>query len=151
MTARSFIDTNIFVYAADESPESQPKHDVATTFLAERRSDLVVSTQVLAEFYVVATRKLRPPVPEDRAAAAVQGMASLEVVQVDLSLVLAAIALSRAAALSLWDALMIAAARSAKCSQIVTEDLSHGQMIDGVTVHNPFLAPALSAEASRPG
>ncbi|MGI8723287.1 MAG: PIN domain-containing protein [Geodermatophilaceae bacterium] len=138
MTGRSFIDTNIFVYAADESPEGQFKHDIATALLAERRSDLVVSTQVLQEFYVVATRKLRPPVPEDRAAAAVYGMARLEVVQLDVPLILAAVAISRSAQLSLWDALMIEAARSARCSRIVTEDLFDGQVIHGVTVHNPF-------------
>jgi predicted nucleic acid-binding protein len=138
MTGRSFIDTNIFVYAADESPAGQFKHDIATALLADHRSNLVVSTQVLQEFYVVTTRKLRPPVPEDRAAAAVHGMARLEVVQVDVRLVLAAVAISRSTQLSLWDALMIEAARSAGCSQIVSEDLADGQVIHGVTVHNPF-------------
>lgn len=148
MTGRSFIDTNVFVYAADESPESRRKHDIATALLAERSSDLVVSTQVLQEFYVVVTRKLRPPVPELRAASAVHGMARLEVVQVDVPLVLAAVALSRSAGLSLWDALMIEAARYASCPQIITEDLQHGQVFDGVTVQNPFAAASRGGNRS---
>lgn len=139
MTApRFFVDTNVFVYAADESPEEQHKHEVASALLATDPDDLVISTQVLQEFYVAVTRKLRIPLPEERAASAVRGMAKLEVVQVDVSLVLTAVDTSRVVRISLWDALMIEAARQAGCRRILTEDLSHGQMIRDVIVENPF-------------
>lgn len=140
MTGRSFVDTNVFVYAADFSGREQAKHDIAETLVAQSSPDLVVSTQVLQEFYVVVTRKLRLPMNEDQATAAVREMAKLEVVLVDVPMVLAAIETSRTVGLSLWDALTIEAARYAKCQRILTEDLSHGQVIRGVTVHDPFLA-----------
>lgn len=138
MTGRRFVDTNIFVYAADRSPEEQTKHDIAIALLAEQPSELVISTQVLQEFYVVVTRRLRTPMSEDAALAAVRGIAMLEVVQVDIPLVLAAMETCRTAQLSLWDTLVIEAARYSNCSLVLTEDLSHGQQIRGVTVHNPF-------------
>jgi predicted nucleic acid-binding protein len=100
-----------------------------------------VSTQVLQEFYVTVTRKLRVPLAEERAAAAARGLASLAVVGIDKPLVLAAMDTSRHARLSLWDALIIEAARDAGCERVLTEDLSHGQVIRGVRVENPFQAP----------
>jgi len=83
MTGRSFVDTNVFVYAADLSAQERSKHDIAETLIAQSSADLVVSTQVLQEFYVVITRKLRLPMTEDQATAAVREMARLEVVQLD--------------------------------------------------------------------
>ncbi|MGH3940623.1 MAG: PIN domain-containing protein [Pseudonocardiaceae bacterium] len=69
MTApRYFVDTNVFVYAADESPEEQDKHEVAAALLAADPDGIVISTQVLQEFYYALTRKLRKPLPEERAA-----------------------------------------------------------------------------------
>lgn len=143
MTGRSFVDTNVFVYAADTSPQEQSKHDVASALIAQGSAGLVVSTQVLQEFYVVVTRKLRIPMTEGQAAAAVHEMARLEVVRLDVPLIVAAIDTSRTVGLSLWDALTIEAARYARCQRILTEDLSHGQEIRGVIVENPFAsAPA---------
>jgi predicted nucleic acid-binding protein len=65
-------------------------------------------------------------------------MTRLEVVLLDVPLVRQAIDTSRAATISLWDALVVEAARYAKCERILTEDLSHGQTIRGIAVHNPF-------------
>lgn len=139
MTAdRSFVDTNVFVYAADESPEERDKHKIASALLSADPDALVISTQVLQEFYVTVTRKLRTPLPAQRAASAVRAMAKLDVVQVDVPLVLAAIDTSQTTTISLWDALVIEAARQAGCRRILTEDLSHGQVIRNVAVENPF-------------
>jgi predicted nucleic acid-binding protein len=142
MSGRTFIDTNVPVYAADESPAEKRKHDVAIAVLSGNPDDLVVSTQVLQEFYVTVTRKLRVPLAAERAAAAARGLASLAVVGIDKPLVLTAMDTSRNAGLSLCDALIIEAARDAGCERVLTEDLSHGQVIRGVRVENPFLAPA---------
>ncbi|MGH3940622.1 MAG: hypothetical protein ACRDTG_18695 [Pseudonocardiaceae bacterium] len=65
-------------------------------------------------------------------------MARLDVIKVDVPLVLSAVDTSRAAKISLWDALIIKAARQAGCRRILTEDLSHGQVIREVVVENPF-------------
>jgi len=137
-SSRSFVDTNVFVYAADVGSTEGAKRDVASCLLADE-SGLVVSTQVLQEFYVVVTRKLRPSMSAEEAAQSVQRMTRLEVVLLDVPLVRRAIDTSRSATISLWDALVVEAALRAKCDRIVTEDLSHGRTIHGVTVHNPFL------------
>jgi len=138
MSGRSFVDSNVAVYAADENPHVCIKHETATRLLADEPDDLVISTQVLQEFYVVVTRKLTHPLDEDRAAKAVRGLAKLAVVGVDVPLVLTAIHTSRTAKLSLWDALIIEAARQAGCVRVYSEDMSHGQVIRGVRVENPF-------------
>jgi predicted nucleic acid-binding protein len=138
MSGRSFVDSNVAVYAADENPEERVKHGTAIRLLADEPDDLVISTQVLQEFYVVVTRKLAHPLDEDRAARAVRGLAKLAVVGVDVPLVLAAVNTSRTAKLSLSDALIIEAARQAGCIRVYSEDMSHGQVIRGVRVENPF-------------
>ncbi|MGH3872204.1 MAG: hypothetical protein ACRDSR_11955 [Pseudonocardiaceae bacterium] len=84
------------------------------------------------------THKLRVPLPAQRAASAVRAMAKLDVVQVDVPLMFAAMDTSRTAKISLWNALVIESARQAGCRRILTEDLSHGQVIRDVVVENPF-------------
>lgn len=138
MTGRTFIDTNILVYSVDESPAEKAKHARALELLAARPEDLVVSTQVLQEFYVVTTRKLKNPLSEEIAARAVKGVARLDVVSVDVPLVLAAVDTSRMVQLSFWDALIIEAASRAGCDRVLSEDLNAGQAIRGVRIENPF-------------
>lgn len=138
MTGKTFLDTNVLVYSVDENPADKAKHDRAIELLSSRPDELVVSTQVLQEFYSVTTRKLRPPLSEETAAAAVHGIAKLDVVGSNAPLVLAAIDISRTDQLSLWDSLIIEAARRAGCERILSEDLNDGQVIRGVAVENPF-------------
>jgi len=138
MTGRSFVDSNVLVYSVDENPEVRDKRAAAIRLLSGQPDDLVISTQVMQEFYVVVTRKLQCPLTPDRAAKAVRGLAKLDVVSADVPLVLAAVDTSRTAQLSLWDALIIEAARQAGCARVYTEDLSDGQVIRGVKVENPF-------------
>ncbi len=99
-----------------------------------------MSTQVLQEFYVVTTRKLKSPLSAERAAKAVRGIAKLEVVGVDVPLMLAAVDTSRAAKISLWDALIIEAASRTGCDRVLSEDLNAGQVMHGVRIGNPFAA-----------
>jgi predicted nucleic acid-binding protein len=128
----------VLVYSVDESPAEKAKHDRAIEVLSTQPDSLVVSTQVLQEFYVVTTRKLKPSLSAERAARAVRGLAKLDVVAIDTQLVLSAIDTSHDAQLSLWDALIIEAAGRAGCDRVLSEDLNDGQVIRGVTVHNPF-------------
>jgi predicted nucleic acid-binding protein len=138
MTGRTFLDSNVLVYSVDENPAEKVKHTRAVELLSEQAEDLVVSTQVLQEFYVVTTRKLKHPLSEERAARAVRGIAKLDVVGVDVLLVLAAVDTSRAAMISLWDALIIEAANRAGCDRVLSEDLNTGQVMHGVRIENPF-------------
>jgi predicted nucleic acid-binding protein len=140
MTGRTFLDSNVLVYSVDESPAEKVKHTLAVGLLSGPAEDFVVSTQILQEFYVVTTRKLKNPLSEGRAAKAVRALAKLDVVGVDVPLLLAAVDTSRTAKISLWDALIIEAAGRAGCSQVLSEDLNAGQVIRGVRIENPFAA-----------
>lgn len=139
MAERTFVDTNVFVYAIDSSdPARQQQARAALDPTAAR--DLVLSTQVLSEFYVVATRKLG--VEPTTAEAMVTELARLPLVVIDAPLVLAAIEGSRAWTISYWDALIVRAAEAGGCRRILSEDLAAGRTYGTVEIHNPFAAPS---------
>ena len=134
----TFVDTNVLAYAHDRSETR--KQAVAQARLEElwRERNGVLSTQVLQELYVVATRKLATPMPRTTARRIVALYAEWPVVQVDVPLILAASDLEERHALSLWDALVVEAARRAGATRLLTEDLQAGRRIAGVRVENPF-------------
>ncbi len=136
MPARDFVDTNVLVYAVDDSEPS--KRDTARSLLAAEDKQFVISTQVLSEFYVVVTRRLREPLSDEDAADAVRVLAMLPVVVVDKHVVLRAVDLSRTSQISFWDAQILTAARAGGCGRLLTEDLSHGTELDSVLIENPF-------------
>jgi predicted nucleic acid-binding protein len=132
MSDRVFVDTNVFVYAVDtDEPQKRAR---AIELLAELEERIVISAQVLTEYFVTVTRKLARPESPQRAERAVRTLARMTVVDVDRALALAAVSLSRASQLSVWDAAIIAAAQRAGCALLYSEDLSAGQVFDGVTV-----------------
>ena len=137
MTGSAFVDTNVVVYAFDDDePDKQARaRDLLT---GPAHETLVVSTQVLAEFYVTATRTLARPLDPATARAAVAALSELPVVATDADLVLAGIDLSERHQLSLWDGLIVQAAVAAGCETILTEDLADGALLAGVRVQNPF-------------
>ncbi len=140
MTDLIFVDTNVWVYAVDTA--DQTKRDRAQEVVAPLPGrNLVVSTQVLTEFYAVVTRKLTVPVALDVAEAMVRQLSVLPVVAIDASLVAAAIAGSRDWQISIWDALILRAAEVAGCSHVLSEDLADGATYGSVTVKNPFADP----------
>jgi predicted nucleic acid-binding protein len=134
----TFFDTNILAYAHDRSETA--RQPVARALLEELWRDRagVLSTQVLQEFYVVATRRFDPPMPRGAARELVVVYAAWPVVRVDVPLILAASELEERHTLSFWDALVVEAARRAGATRLVTEDLQPGRRIGGVTVENPF-------------
>jgi predicted nucleic acid-binding protein len=135
MAGRTFIDTNVFVYSVDASePDKQERAQQVLT----NTPGAVVSTQVMNEFFTVATRRLPTPLPVDSASAIVERMARLTCVPVDASLVLRAIRAGQRWQLSHWDALMVEAARQAACDRLLTEDLADGASYDGIQIENPF-------------
>lgn len=137
MTEPAFVDTNVWVYAVDAADPVRRQRALAVTAPAQGR-DLVVSTQVLTEFYAVITRKLSVPVPVEDAEAMVRQLAVLPVVAIDSSLVVAAITGSREWQISVWDALIVRAAEVAGCRRLLTEDLTDGARYGSVVVENPF-------------
>ncbi len=138
MKGKSFVDANVLVYLFDgDSPQKQA---VARELLAEGGPEgrLVLSTQVLQEFYVTVTRKLAHPLSTARAEEMVRFLAAFPVVAIDATLILAGVATARAHQLSLWDALIVEAARAAGCRELLTEDLAHGSRTAGLLVVDPF-------------
>ena len=134
----TFVDTNVLVYAHDRSETR--KQPLAQALLQELWASRTgaLSTQVLQEFYVVATRKFDPPMSRRAAREIVALYAAWPLVQVDLALILVASELEERHKLSFWDALVVEAARRADATRIMTEDLQAGRHIGGVRIENPF-------------
>ncbi len=137
MSGRSFFDTNILIYADDADAGAKQKKAQALLSEGIEKGTAVFSTQVLQEYFSVATRKLG--VPAEVARRKIDVLASTDVVIIRPDLILGAIDLHRLHRLAFWDALIIKSAAAAKCSRVLSEDLNHGESIDGVRVENPFL------------
>jgi len=136
LAERVFIDTNIIVYADDL--DAGAKRERAREILQQVFIDGngVVSTQVLQEFFVAATRKLA--VAPEIARRKIELLARLDVVTIEPSLILAAIDLHRLHSLSFWDSLIVQSAAASGCRRLLTEDLQSGRSIAGVQVEDPF-------------
>ena len=136
MAERTFLDTNVLIYEIDSADPRKQKRARAVLDPAGA-GDLVISSQVLSEFYVVATRKLG--VEGGVAQALVERLVRLPVVVIDGPLVVAAITGSREWGISYWDALIVRAAESADCKRVLSEDLTDGARYGSVKVENPFV------------
>lgn len=135
---RGFLDSNILVYVFDEDfPEKQAR---ARTLIAERVEDLVLSVQVLGEFFSVVTRKIRHPLAPERALQATDELGELEVWPIHRVLARNAMERSIASRLNYWDALIVETALEARATVLLTEDLQHGQRFGDLRVWNPFLS-----------
>ncbi len=132
-TEIAFFDTNIFLYARDRRDPLKQAIATETLLAAEK---LVISTQVVQEFYSAATRKLRMD-PADAATAA-ESLCGLTIVAVGCFEIVRAISIERRHRISFWDALIIAAAETAGATILFSEDLTHGQRIGSIQIVNPF-------------
>jgi predicted nucleic acid-binding protein len=140
MTATSFIDTNILVYAASNASEDQAKRQVARGLLTE--PDIGFSAQVLQEFYAVAVSRNRLQMTHDEAVVVLQSLAAFPVWPISRELVLEAVDAKQRFGISYWDAAILTAASQLGCQTLFSEDLNAGQVYDGVTVVNPFVGVA---------
>lgn len=134
----SFVDTNILIYAEDR--DAKAKHAVARELvieLWEQRAG-VVSIQVLQEFYVNVTRKLKKPLSSEKALAIVEEYLTWSVVENTGRLLVNAIELQQRAQLSFWDSMVVQAALDAGCERLYSEDLNDGQRFGSLVVINPF-------------
>ena len=135
---KCFFDTNVLVYLFDADSPDKRKRARKLFGNHTGAGDIILSTQVLQEFYVTVTRKLARPLDAGTALEAVSSFAELSIVQIDTKLVLAAIHRSRQSQISFWDALVVQAAIEGHASTLYSEDLQHGQLIDGLRIINPF-------------
>lgn len=146
MSAPIFVDTNILVYALDAGAGEKQRQAAAWTESVWRSGRGRVSTQVLHEFYVTVTQKLRPGLDRSAARVEVRGLMSWRPVQLDEVMLESAWDVQDRFQLSFRDALIVAAARAAGCGHLLTEDLQDGQMLDDLRIVNPFLHQPADAE-----
>ena len=136
MPAERFLDTNILLYGYDL--DAGPKRRVATALMADGWQNpgrTAVSVQVLQEFYV---NFVRFGQSHDQARQIVEDLSIWPVIDNTLERFGHGLALCEQFKLSLWDAMILAAAKASGARELITEDLNHGQDYDGVLVLNPF-------------
>ncbi len=137
IVSKIFIDTNIFVYTLDKKDEiKQEKARVILKKIVELHQP-VISTQVIKEFYVISTNKLKAD--HFIVKNIIHNFRNIETVNNDLELIEQAIDISVISQISFWDSLIIAAAEKSNCEFVFSEDLNSGQTYRGVMVVNPFI------------
>lgn len=136
MATRCFLDTNILIYSVDRADPA--KQNTALELIACHAKDRtgVISTQVLQEFYSAATRKLG--IEPLQARQHLRDFRVFDIVQVTPTIIEEGVDFSILHQLSFWDGLILAAAATANASELLSEDLSHQQRLQGVTIRNPF-------------
>jgi predicted nucleic acid-binding protein len=138
MSGKVFVDTNILIYAHDL--DAGQRNTLSASILRDLWENRIgiISTQVLQEFYVNVTRKIENPLPKSKARGIIESYLAWPVELNDAKTILAASEIEERHMLSFWDSLIVASARNAKAEKILTEDLNHGQQIEGILIENPF-------------
>ena len=138
MSGKSFVDTNVLIYAHDVDADA--KHQVAKAVLRDLWSERmgVLSLQVLQEFYVKVTRKIATPLSKDSARLVVStyAMWCIETTPAELS---SAFRIEDESRIGFWDALIVSSAVKNGAIRILSEDLNAGQRIAGILIENPFV------------
>ena len=135
---KTFVDTNVLVYAHDTA--AGDRHITAKRILGELwdSRDGSLSTQVLQEFYAVATRKLKPAISRREARGLVAAYGEWCDDATERQLIVAASRLEEQHTLAFWDALIVEAAVRAGAGLLFSEDLQDGRQFGTLTVANPF-------------
>ena len=138
MSGKTFVDTNVLIYAHDT--EASAKHRIAKAVLRDLWSERtgVLSVQVLQEFYVNVTRKIPSPLSKDLARLVVSSYAiwSMETTPAEIA---SAFRIEDESRISFWDALIVSSAAKSGATRILSEDFSAGQRIAGILIENPFV------------
>ncbi len=137
MGVECFLDTNVLVYALSAASEDAGKKSKALGLLES--ADFGISAQVHQELYVTLTRKIRRPLPPDRAVELLEELRHFPMAITDFPLVVGAIEHSLRYGISYWDGAIVAAAEALGAPLLYSEDLAHGQQYGAVRVANPFV------------
>ena len=134
-----FLDSNIIIYAYDKTAGN--KCDIANQILVDlwNIGNGIISTQVLSEFFVNVTRKIRTPLNAIQAKEIVKDLLKWQVVVNYGNSILNVIDLQIKYKYSFWDSMILQSAISSDAKILLSEDFSHGQTIEGVKIENPFL------------
>jgi predicted nucleic acid-binding protein len=136
MSARSFFDTNVLIYADDKAAPAKQRRAVELVAEHRRAGTGVVSMQVLQEYFVAVTRKLH--VDSRIARRKVELLAEFDVAAPDVTDITSAIDLHLLHGFSFWDALVLRSAKQSGCAVLLTEDFQDQREVDGVRIINPF-------------
>lgn len=140
MNDRFFLDTNIFAYMFDLAAASKLKVSERLVRTGIQTGKGVISYQVVQEFFNVAFKKFRPPMPADEAYTYfISPLRPLLKIPFSPALVFRAISVREKHAFPWYDALILAAAIEGECKILYTEDFQHGRKIEGIKILNPFI------------
>jgi predicted nucleic acid-binding protein len=137
MNDKIFIDTNILVYAHDTSNRLKRKRAQEILFKGIQEENIVISTQVICELFVTLTKKLGMTVANARKEVSLLNYTLI--IEITYPMILESIDLHRSQKISFWDALIIVAGNTSECNILYSEDLNHGQRVNGLKIINPFL------------
>jgi predicted nucleic acid-binding protein len=137
MSVECFLDTNVLVYAVSSAEGDAPKSRRALDIV--QQTEFGLSAQVIQEFYVTVTRKIRKPLSPEQAVALLDEYRVFPTVATDYPLIVAAVELSLRHGISYWDGAILAAAEALEAPVLYTEDLNHGQLYGRVRAVNPFV------------
>jgi len=137
MITRSFIDTNVLIYA--EASDAPVKQQVALNLLKQlyESAQGVLSTQVLQEYCNVALKKLKLPAQHVRAQ--IDLYEQFEIIQVSPAIIHAGLDLHQTRSIGFYDAIILASAQAAGCAVVYSEDMNTGELMGGVRIVNPFV------------
>jgi predicted nucleic acid-binding protein len=136
---RFFVDTNLLVYAYDSSAgEKWDTSSEVVSLLWVHRTG-VISTQVVQELFVALTQKVKNPIRPERAKMIIFDLLRWPLVVNDGKDILRAVDLHIRHHFSFWDSLILQAAITSKSEFLLSEDFQDGQIVDSVTIINPFL------------
>lgn len=140
MTALRFVDTNIFLYAYDRDAGNKHRHARQVLVELWNAGNGCLSTQVLQEFFVNVTKKIRQPLSTAMAREIMHTYLPWIRVVTDGEMVIRAAEIADTWQISFWDGMIIAAAERTGATELLSEDLQNGQRIAGLLVTNPFIA-----------
>jgi len=139
MSVKCFVDTNILVYSRDGSePDKQAKARQWLTQLWQQEMGRI-STQVMNEYYVTVTQKLKPGLSREQARSDLRALAVWQPLEISTSVIESAWEVQDQHAYSWWDSLVIASALFLDCSYLLSEDMQHEQTIGTLKIINPFV------------
>jgi predicted nucleic acid-binding protein len=140
MIDKAFLDTNVLIFAIDNSSAYRRKQEIARGLIDAhiQKETGVISIQVLQEFIVVATKKIKVPLSLEEALEFIRYLSILEIVQPDFDMVVSAVQLQKRHRLSFYDSMIIQAAKTAGCTLLLSEDLQSGFRLGSLTILNPF-------------
>jgi predicted nucleic acid-binding protein len=138
MSVKTFVDSNILIYAHDLDAGTRQRR--ASELLKKLWEDGAgrLSAQVLQEFYVNVTQKIRAPLPIGTAREIVRNYAAWVHMPITPATIVRASEIGEIWRISFWDSMIVAAAEQNGVSDLLTEDLNHGQLVAGIRIVNPF-------------